>query len=32
VLAGLYVKHSRWLLEHDRAVMDGVFGKRISNP
>jgi Domain of unknown function (DUF3885) len=25
VLAGLYVKHSRWLLEHDRAVMDAVF-------
>ena len=27
-LAGLYAKHSKWLLEHDRAVMDAVFGSR----
>jgi Domain of unknown function (DUF3885) len=26
VLTGLYVKHSRWLLEHDREKMDAVFG------
>ena len=25
-LAGLYAKHSGWLLEHDRAEMDAVFG------
>ena len=25
-LAGLYLKHLRWLLEHDRVVIDGVFG------
>ena len=27
MLAGLYTKHSGWLLEHDWAEMDAVFGK-----
>ena len=27
VLAELYVTHSKWLLEHNRAVMDEVFGR-----
>ncbi len=28
VLAGLDVKHSRWLLEHDRENIDAVFGRK----
>ncbi len=31
VLAGLYVKYSKWLLEHDRAVMDESYGSLREN-